>query len=97
MPAAKKPGKTVKLADLLRQVQEETPKIVVEADDGQTFEIDPPELWDDAVFDVTGGPVAEARAIMGSDEYDRFRKAGGRAALVSYLIQKHTGGTPLGE
>ena len=89
--------KPLKLADVLREIQEKKHQIVIETDDGQVFHIDPPELWDDDVFTVTGGPVAEAKAVMGADEYDRFRAAGGRATVVSYLIQKRMGGVQMGE
>jgi hypothetical protein len=92
-----KPQKTYKLADLLREAEESKHKIVIEAENGDTFEIDPPELWDDDVFSATGGPVAEAKAIMGEEEYARFRAAGGRATLVSYLIEKRTQGLLPGE
>lgn len=92
-----KPEKTIKLADLIREAEEAKHKIRIEAENGEVFEIDPPELWDDDVFAVTGGPVAEAKAIMGEEEYARFRKAGGRATLVSYLIEKRIKGTSLGE
>ena len=92
-----KPQKVYKLADLIREAEESKHKIVIETDDGQTFEIDPPELWDDDVFAATGGPVAEAKAIMGQEEYARFRKAGGRATLVSYLIEQRMQGVPKGE
>jgi len=94
---AKPPQKTYKLADLIREAEESKHKIVIEADNGETFEIDPPELWDDDVFAATGGPVAEAKAIMGADEYARFRKAGGRATLVSYLIEQRMQGVSKGE
>jgi hypothetical protein len=92
-----KPQKTYKLADLIREAEESKHKIVIETEDGQTFNIDPPELWDDDVFSATGGPVAEAKAIMGEEEYARFRKAGGRATLVSYLIEKRMQGVTKGE
>jgi hypothetical protein len=93
----KKPQKAYKLADLIRDAEEAKHKIVIEADNGERFEIDPPELWDDDVFSVTGGPVAEAKAIMGAEEYARFRKAGGRATLVSFLIEQRMQGVTKGE
>lgn len=96
MPA-NKPQKTYKLADLIREAEETKHKIVVETDDGQKFEIDPPELWDDDVFSVAGGPVAEAKAIMGEEQYAKFRAAGGRATIISYLIEKRTLGVTRGE
>ena len=92
-----KPQKVYKLADLIREAEESKHKIVIETDDGQTFQIDPPELWDDDVFSVAGGPVAEAKAIMGQEEYARFREAGGRATLISYLIEKKMQGLSKGE
>lgn len=93
-----KPQKTYKLADLIREVEEKKHKIVIETEDGQTFEILPPELWDDHVFEASAAnPVEEAKAVMGEDEYDRFRKAGGRATLVSYVVQQHIGGATLPE
>lgn len=95
--AAKKAQKVYKLADVIRDVQESKHKIVIETDDGEKFEIDPPELWDDEIFTVVGGPVAEAKAIMGHDEYERFRKSGGRATLLQHIIGKHTGSVTLGE
>lgn len=93
----KTPQKTYKLADLIREAEESKHAIVIEADNGERFEIAPPELWDDDVFAVTGGPVAEAKAIMGEKEYERFRKAGGRATLISYAVEKRMQGLTLGE
>lgn len=90
--------KTYKLADLIREVGEKKHTIVIETDNGEKFEIDPPELWDDAVFTTQGrGPVEEAKAIMGEDEYERFRAAGGRATLVAYVIEKQMQGLTSGE
>lgn len=98
MTTKKSPVKTYKLADLIKQAEEQKHKIIIEADDGETFEIDPPELWDDDAFETAGGgPVAEAKAIMGDAEYARFRKAGGRATLVSFIIEQHMKGVTPGE
>lgn len=94
----KKPEKTYKLADLIRENQERAHKIAIETDDGTVFHIDPPELWDDDIFTDTGGtPVDQAVAIMGADEYRRFRQAGGSAMLVDYVIKRHTGAITSGE
>jgi hypothetical protein len=98
MPPKNEQTKTYKLADVIRENQERAHKIAIEADDGTVFHIDPPELWDDDIFTQTGGtPVDQAIAIMGEAEYARFRKAGGSAMLVDYVIKKHTGAITLGE
>lgn len=96
MTAPKTKTKTYKLADAIRQVAEKAHLIVVEAENGETFELNPPELWGDEVF-AANGPVEEAIAIMGEDEYARFCKAGGRATLVQHIIQQHVGPVTVGE
>src|SRR5690554_1366776 len=72
------PRKTYKLADVIRQVQEEKHLIVIEGDDGEEFVIQPPELWDDdtiAVVSTAQDPVKIALAVMGDEDYARFREA----------------------
>jgi hypothetical protein len=98
MPAAKKtPGRHVKLADLLREVEDDRHAIVIETDDGQSFRVPTPEMWDDDVFASGGSPLDEAKAIMGEEEYARFREAGGRATLITHLIKEHMQGMSAGE
>jgi hypothetical protein len=70
--------------------------IDVEADDGTTFRIPPPELWDDDVVDLLRGEklVDAARLIMGGDNYDGFRLAGGSANLLMAIIKEQHGVDP---
>lgn len=90
--------KRYKLADVIRDVEESRHKIVIEADNGEEFFLDPPELWDDDIYtESAGGPVEEAKSILGEDEYKRFRAAGGSAGLLQAILQDHLGATPLGE
>lgn len=94
------PRKVYKLADVIRQVQEEKHLIVLEADDGTEFEIQPPELWDDdtiAVVSTAQDPVKIALAVMGDEDYARFREAGGNAMLLQHVLQRHVGPMTMGE
>lgn len=63
---------------------------------GQTFTIDPPEVWSDEVLILsTTDPVGAARALMG-EQYEPFVAAGGSASRVLAILQDAHGVT-LGE
>lgn len=63
---------------------------------GQEFAILPPSLWGDAAYEVaqSGDVVAAAKAMLGDEQYEAYRKAGGTAGLLMLYIGEAQGATP---
>lgn len=86
--------KRYRLAEVVQEVRDSSPGIEVEADDGQVFQIPPPELWPDEAIELSDkDPVGAARAVLGPKEYERWRAAGGSAALLFAVIGREAGAT----
>lgn len=82
--------KRYRLSEVVAEVREEHPPIEIETDDGQVFEVPPPELWPDEVVELaTTRPVDSARLVMG-ERYDQFIAAGGSAGLLSVIVQRES-------
>lgn len=63
---------------------------------GKEFTILPPSLWGDAAYEVqhTGDVVAAAKAMLGEEQYEAYRQAGGTAGLLMLFIGEQQGATP---
>lgn len=62
--------------------------------DSETFTIDPPELWTDAMlgFATSGDNLALSVALLGSQaNYDRFIEAGGSQAVLGVILSESAG------
>lgn len=82
--------KRYKLSEIVTKVRMEKPTIEIETDNGQVFEIDPPELWpDEALQKSQTDPIGAAKLIV--KDYAKFVKAGGSAALAMQVVAHHAG------
>lgn len=89
--------KRYRLGEIVQELRQDRPGIEVEADDGQVFTVPPPELWPDEAIELTDkDPVGAARAVLGAEQYARWRESGGTAALLFAIIGKESG-AQLGE
>lgn len=86
----------VKLSDYKERKQDEG-AVDVELDDGSTFRIPPPELWPDSFAkglkneEFRNDAEAQARMIVGDDEFDRFIAGGGTTMLFHSLLKEEHG------
>lgn len=89
-------GRTVKLSEYKDKRRDEG-SIEIIGENGETFIIEPPELWPDEAQAMAsaGDNLGLVRLILGGDtEYDRFVAAGGNAASLAGIIQDNLGATP---
>jgi hypothetical protein len=65
----------------------------IETDDGQVFTVDPVSLWsDDVIANAQKDQIAAAVALLGGqDSYDKFKAAGGSAALLLTIVSEEQG------
>lgn len=91
---SKRDRRVVNLADFKAKRRDEG-AIDVVAEDGNTYRIDPPELWPDEASEraEAGDLVAAARAVMGAEQYEAWVAAGGTASLVMAIIADEHGVT----
>ncbi len=63
---------------------------------GETFKIDPPEIWGDdvAAAGAANDPVGMATAILGEEAYAKWLTAGGSANSLLGIVQRFTGMEP---
>jgi hypothetical protein len=67
----------------------------IELSDGTVLQVDPLELWSDAVLEnAQKDQVKAATALLGEANYARFKADGGTAALLLTLVQENQGLTP---
>lgn len=78
-----------KLADVVAEIAEKHPSIVIEAGE-DVFEVAPPQLWSDEIIENGTDPVAMARLLLG-DRYGDFVAAGGSAIVLANILQRETG------
>lgn len=72
-----------------------TGTITIEMSEELTIKVPPPEVWSDEVLDKSDvDPVAAARELLGDEQYDRFRDAGGNAATLFGIVADANGMTP---
>lgn len=85
----------IKLSDYKESKANEG-RIEIEADDGTVFVIPPAVLWPDDAADRyrLGDIVGCARVIMGEEEYEAFKAAGGSAGIVGALVGEEYGANP---
>lgn len=76
----------VNLADF-KERKEAEGAIDIDAGDGKVFRIPPAELWPDDVGSFRGDLVAQAKRIMGDEQFDAFVEAGGSATLIDAIIK----------
>lgn len=87
----------VKLTDFKAKKADEG-AVEIETDDGEIYRVDPPELWDDSITEMSQNDdnIGVARALIGPDRYAAFIAAGGNAMVVmSILADVH--GVSVGE
>ncbi len=90
---SKKAGKVhIKLSDYKERKAEEG-AIYVDLDDGSTFRIPPPDVWPDEFYkkvrtddDFAKDEEAQARMLVGDDDFDRFLANGGTVRLFHSLV-----------
>lgn len=78
-----------KLADVVAEIAEKHPSIVIEAGE-DVFEVAPPQLWSDEIIENGTDPVATARLLLG-ERYDAFVAAGGSAIVLAHILQQEAG------
>lgn len=62
--------------------------------DAETFSIDPPEVWTDAMLALAeaGDNLGLCQALLGGEEgYARFVAAGGSQAIIGGILKEHAG------
>lgn len=84
----------VRLSDFKAKKRDEG-AIIIEADDGTEFRVEPPELWSDDILTMSAdrARVVEMATAMlgGEEEYSRFVAAGGSAAVLSAIVADEHG------
>lgn len=77
----------VKLSDFKAKKADEG-AIEIETDDGTVFRVDPPELWDDELTELSQNDdnVGLAKRLIGEEEYPAYVAAGGNAMLLMSII-----------
>jgi hypothetical protein len=92
-----KPNKKVyRLSQVVTEVREKHPDIVIELDEGEPIRILPPQLWPDAVTKLGADNLAVAQELMG-DRYSDFIAGGGTIGVFGEIIGDATGDGDLGE
>lgn len=89
-------GRTIKLSEFKEQRRAES-AIEIIGEDGESFIIEPPELWPDEAqtLAASGDSIGLCRLVLGGDEaYARFVAAGGTAALLGQIFQESLGTSP---
>ncbi len=81
---------TIDLADFLADARERRYTVKAGA---ETFKIDPPDIWPDAVAEAgkREDPIGMAVAIMGEEDYARWQDEGGSANALMGIIGKLAG------
>lgn len=94
-PPKKRHVHRVKLTDFKAKKADEG-AVEIEADDGEIYRIDAPEVWSDEIAELAQSEdqVAVARALIGEDRYDAFVAAGGTAMLVMAIVSEAHGIQP---
>lgn len=91
---AKRHTHRVKLTDFKAKKRDEG-AIEIEADDGTVFRVEPPELWSDDIVSMSADRtqvIEMATALLGGEEeYERFKAAGGSAAVLSAIVADEHG------
>lgn len=81
--------KRYRLSTVAAEARAKHPQIEIEADDGQVFTIDPPQLWPDAATDPDVGPRETMTALLG-DQLAAYQAAGGTYALLNLVIEQYS-------
>lgn len=91
--------KRYKLATVVAEAREKHPQIEIETDDGELFAFDPPQFWSDEAADPKVGPRATMIAVLGEEQYERFKKSGGTYSALNLVIEAWSAdqGVSLGE
>lgn len=67
----------------------------IELSDGTILRVDPLELWNDDVLTYARSePVRAAEALLGSEDYAKFKADGGVASLLLKMLTEAQGVTP---
>ena len=85
----------IKIADYKASKADEG-AIILEDDNGREYRIPPRAIWSDELLNRIKNvdaedPVAQARALLGDEEYDAFHAGGGEAMMVSSIIDEEWG------
>lgn len=81
-----KPKKTYKVSQVVSEAREKHPPIAMELDNGEVFEFDPPQFWNDDAADPHIGPKATMIAVLGEEQYQRYIAAGGTYSMINLVI-----------
>lgn len=79
--------KRYKLSTVVAEAREKHPQIEIETDDGQVFKVDPPQFWSDEAADPKVGPRETMISILGEDQYEKYKAAGGSYASLNLVIE----------
>lgn len=64
----------------------------------RTIEIPPPVLWDDSITVLANvDPGRAARILVGDEQYEHWRAAGGTAGILFEIVRSTAGAASLGE
>lgn len=84
------------LSDVLTEVREKHPDIVIDLGDADPVSFPDPRLWGREITELGDDNEAVIKKLLGDDGYERFMDAGGTLGVFQEIIERSTG-VSLGE